>query len=133
MTENNGFSKNVDVISVDVSDKYSDGVLDGDLFINLIDRDNVIYPDENDPNVEAHNGTYGNIPFGRIWVFDIGALTVEALYESGTIKTIYQNGAIISASSGQNEFIKHPSIFEKNYANQTLDPVSYTHLRAHET
>lgn len=122
LTETNGFSKLGNTIGVDVSDKYPDGVLDGDLFINLIDRENVIYPNESDPNVEAHNGTYGKIPFGRIWVFDMGALTVEALYESGTIKTIYQNGAIISVSPDQTEFIKHPSIFEKNNANQTLDP-----------
>jgi len=119
LTDGNGFSMVGDVATVDISSRYPDKKLEGDFFINLIDWEGIIYPDESNPNIESHNGTDGKVPFGRIWVFDIGSLTVTAPYESDTLNTIYQNGAIISMSSDGYEFIKEPSIFEKTNANQT--------------
>jgi hypothetical protein len=55
--------------------------------------------------------TYGT-PFGRIWVFDLGSVTYTAPYNVGILETIFENGAVISIESSENNFVKKPSFFE---------------------
>ncbi len=104
-------------LNLGVDDGYinSNYNLENNLFINLFDFDNDVYAWQD-------VSLAGKVPFGRIWVFDIGALTVTAPFGSDTVKTIYQNGAIISVSKDGTQFIQEPSIFEKKIVDLISKP-----------
>ena len=88
-----------------VSIKYS---LTGTLLIDLYSE---YWPNYNAPNLPGP----GEIPFGRIWVFDLGSLSYTSQYSKGMQQIIYENGGILEIdSTGQSSLKKVPTIFETN-------------------
>lgn len=81
---------------------------DGSLRIDLFDID------DGDGGYNPPGSTLdpGTLPFGRIYVFDLGYLRLQTVYSAKTQDVLFENGAIISTGSIQNSFKKQPSIFE---------------------
>ena len=74
----------------------------------LIDIYSDSWPNFEDPTAP----TTSQIPFGRVWVFDLGSLTFPRKYSMGNQKTIYQNGAIIDIKNNDFFIKKEPTFIE---------------------
>jgi len=61
-------------------------------------------------------GSWTDIPFGRIWVFDLGSITYESRNDIGSQITIFQNGGILTFGPINNGIKSHPSFFEEDEA-----------------
>lgn len=61
-------------------------------------------------------GGQGSLPFGRIWVFDLGSITYESPHSMGTQRTIFENGGILTFGPIGNNIKSKPSFFEEDDA-----------------
>jgi len=61
-------------------------------------------------------GDFNDIPFGRIWVFNLGYITYESPHTMGTQRTIFENGGILSFGPVSNGINSPPSFFEEDDA-----------------
>ena len=72
--------------------------------------------------IDLYNSDYhpiylgGDLPFGRIWVFDLGSITYESPHNMGTQRTIFENGGILTSGPINNNILSPPSFFEKDNA-----------------
>jgi len=64
--------------------------------------------------IEFYNKSYYNglIPFGRVWLFDLGSIYYKLPSSVGTYRTIMENNGIVVASSSGGFIIKDPVIYE---------------------
>lgn len=58
----------------------------------------------------------GKVPFGRIFVFDLGCIKYTSPYSVGKQQTIFENGAVISEGYIGNKLKSKPSFFEEDDA-----------------
>lgn len=56
----------------------------------------------------------GKLPFGRIWVFDLGASEIKLPYSIGTQTISFENGCVISKGPNGNSFKNDPLIYEED-------------------
>jgi len=63
-----------------------------------------------------YGGLWGDIPFGRIRVFDLGSITYESPHDIGTQRTIFENGGILTFGPIGNNIKSKPSFFEEDDA-----------------
>jgi len=59
-------------------------------------------------------GTWSKIPFGRIYVFDLGSITYKSPHDIGTQTTVFENGGILSIGPIKNSMLNYPSFFEED-------------------
>ena len=67
----------------------------------------------------------GKIPFGTIWVFDLGSITLNSRKSIGTQQIIFKNGATLSLGTLGNGFKSEPSFFNETVeiVNEDVDEV----------
>jgi len=58
----------------------------------------------------------GSLPFGRIYVFDLGSITHESPHDMGTQRTIFENGGVLTSGPISNDVLSPPSFFEEDNA-----------------
>lgn len=77
--------------------------LNGTLLINLYSK--------NYPYSVNFNGL---VPFGRIWVFDLGSIKYTSPYITGEQSVIYQNGAVLYSTDESGNVKNEPAFVEKD-------------------
>ncbi len=81
--------------------------LEGIVRIDLYSND---YPDSSDYGSDVS----GRIPFGQIWIFDLGKITQTYRGAEDIYKTIFENGGIISSKSEYHSMTENSNIY--NYS-----------------
>ncbi len=71
-------------------------------------------------NIYPAGGLRGYVPFGRIWVFDLGSITYESRHDMGTQKIIFENGGILLFGPISNSIKSGPSFFEEDEGNGAI-------------
>lgn len=62
------------------------------------------------------SGGYNDVPFGRIWVFDVGSIYYVSPHTIGTQMTVFENGAILTHGPVNQNILSSPSFFEEDDA-----------------
>ena len=133
---------NINIVRPDINKCYSDFTSDDKNFYYALGAiKNVGYEAiSNIVNERKQNGSFTSIKnfIDRINPKDINKLQLEGLVKAGAFDNLNNNRQSLY-NSIPNLILKSKNIFENKINNQTTlfqdddEPVSYTHLRAHET